>query len=166
MIFISCKFFMSNASTNFCLTAARLMLVLHHDAMFHENATLVAEMRKASKISLQKGSFFKIHSWLNSTLLCLKHSYFFNYRWNFWRLSYLCDTYLSSRKMFHLLLKKMFVFNTTLNLFGAETGVTEIWQASKIWPYAVQYNPRCLIIYLWMYWNVLAKGSIKIAKEF
>jgi hypothetical protein len=32
--------------------------------------------------------------------------------------------------MFHLLLKKMFVFATTFKLFGAETRVTEMRQAS------------------------------------
>jgi hypothetical protein len=36
--------------------------------------------------------------------------------------------------MFHLLPKKMFVFSTTLKLFGAETCITEIRQASKICP--------------------------------
>ncbi len=36
--------------------------------------------------------------------------------------------------MFHLLPKKIFVFSTTFKNFGAETRVTEIWQASKIWP--------------------------------
>ncbi len=39
------------------------------------------------------------------------------------------DMCVSSRKMFHLLLKKMFVFNIAFKLFGAETPVTEIWQA-------------------------------------
>jgi hypothetical protein len=53
---------------------------------------------------------------------------------NFLPLSYLSDTCLSSIKMFHLLPKKMFVFNTTFNLFGAEIGVAKIRQPSKIWP--------------------------------
>jgi len=35
---------------------------------------------------------------------------------------------------FYLKLKKMFVFCRTFNLFGAETGVAEIRQASKICP--------------------------------
>ncbi len=52
---------------------------------------------------------------------------------NFWRLSYLSDTRLSARKMFHLLLKKMFLYTTTFKLFGAETRVAETRQASKIW---------------------------------
>jgi hypothetical protein len=34
--------------------------------------------------------------------------------------------------MFHLLLKKIFVFSPTLKLFGAETHVTAIRQAQKI----------------------------------
>jgi len=37
--------------------------------------------------------------------------------------------------MFHLQLKKMFVFNTTFKLFGAETCVTEIQQVSNISPF-------------------------------
>jgi hypothetical protein len=45
---------------------------------------------------------------------------------NFLRLPYLSDMFLSSRKMFHLLLKKIFVFSTTFKLFGTETCVTEI----------------------------------------
>ncbi len=35
--------------------------------------------------------------------------------------------------MFHLLLNKIFLFTTTIKLFGAETRVTEIRQALKIW---------------------------------
>jgi hypothetical protein len=41
---------------------------------------------------------------------------------------------LSSRKMFHLILKKMFVFTTTFKLFVAETRVTEMRQVPKISP--------------------------------
>ncbi len=42
--------------------------------------------------------------------------------------------------MFHLQLKKMFVFNTTFKLFGAETCVTEILKASIIWPIFNTYH--------------------------
>ncbi len=72
---------------------------------------------------------------------------------NFWRLLYLSDTRLSSRKMFHSQLKKMFVFCTTFQLFGDETCVTEIRHATKIWSKIVAvkvdspcqpHHPTCL----------------------
>ncbi len=69
---------------------------------------------------------------LQSSMFQLKRAVPF--RLNFWRLSYLSDTDLSSKKMFPLLPNKIFVFTTTFKLFGVKTRVAEMWQASKIWP--------------------------------
>ena len=41
---------------------------------------------------------------------------------------------LSSEKMFHLLLNKLFVFTATFKLFGAKICVAELQQVSKILP--------------------------------
>jgi len=50
---------------------------------------------------------------------------------NFLCLLYLSDTSLSSRMMFHLMLKKIFLFSILVKLLGAKT---EIGQTLKIWP--------------------------------
>jgi hypothetical protein len=43
-------------------------------------------------------------------------------------------THISAPKNVSISIEHFFVFSTTVNLFGAEIGVAEIWQASKIWP--------------------------------
>jgi hypothetical protein len=66
------------------------------------------------------------------------------WRLNFWRLSYLSDTCLSSRKMFHFIIKKMFVFGTTFKLFWSwdtcHRDMTSVKNLAFSWPASTKKN--------------------------
>ncbi len=96
----------------------------------------------------------------------IKSSQYSNFRGNFWRLSYLSNTYLGSKNMFQLALNIVFVFSTTANLFEAEIGVNEIRQVSKLWPLGKSAASFCHQAAAWvpdMFWNFYLMKNYKIA---